>query len=172
MARKLKQHRTGRNQPPASGQPAGLKLTAQEREAFAQALNDYHHDFDDCFYRQEQRRWSALYLCGQLSNLERKTIEPMVLGLCGIQPNVVRAVQGFIGSGQWEFDRLVHRHQAKAAISLGDPCGVVIVDGSGFPKQGSTRRGWPISIVARWAKSRIAKKACLWCTPARRARLS
>lgn len=141
MARKSKQRKAGRRQPPASGRPAGLKLTAQEREAIAQALSDYHHAFHDCFYRREQRRWSALYLCGQLSSLERKTIEPMVLGLCGIEPNVVRAVQGFIGSGQWDFDRLIHRHQAKVAVLLGDPCGVVSVDGSGFPKQGQHSAG-------------------------------
>ena len=141
MARKLKQQQTGRNQPPASGRPAGLKLTAQEREAIAQALSDYHRAFHDCFYRQEQRRWSALYLCGQLSNLERKTIEPLVLGLCGIQPNVVRAVQSFIGSGQWDVDQVIHCHQAQVAVSLGDPRGVVIVDGSGFPKQGQHSAG-------------------------------
>lgn len=141
MAHKSKQRKPGQNQPPASGRPAGLKLTAQEREAIAQALSDYHHAFHDCFYRYEQRRWSALYLCGQLSNLERKTIEPMVLGLCGLHPNVVRAVQGFIGFGQWDVARLMHRHQAKVAISLGDPRGVVIVDGSGFPKQGQHSAG-------------------------------
>ena len=141
MARQLKPRKTERNQPPASGRPAGLKLTEQEREAIAQTLNDYHRAFNDCFYRQEQRRWSALYLCGQLSNLERKTIEPMVLGLCGIRPNVVRAVQGFIGASQWNFEQLMHRHQAKVAVSLGDPRGVVIVDGSGFPKQGQHSAG-------------------------------
>jgi SRSO17 transposase len=116
-------------------------LTVQEREGIAQALSDYHHTFHDCFYRQEQRRWSALYLCGQLSNSERKTIEPMVLGLCGVRPNVVRAVQDFIGYGQWEFERLIRRHQDKVAVSLGDPHGVVIVDGSGFPKQGQHSAG-------------------------------
>ena len=31
------------------------------------------------FARREQREWSRFYLCGQLSNLERKTMEPMVL---------------------------------------------------------------------------------------------
>jgi hypothetical protein len=38
-------------------------------------LVDYHRQFEDCFYRREQRHWSAVYLCGQLSNAERKTIE-------------------------------------------------------------------------------------------------
>ncbi len=141
MAHQAKHRKKDRSQPPASSCPAGLKLTAQEREAIAQALSDYQRTFEDCFYRREQRCWSALYLCGQLSNVERKTIEPMVLGLCGPEPNVVRAVQGFIGQGQWDFDRLIRRHQAQVADSLGDPRGVIIVDGSGFPKQGQHSAG-------------------------------
>ena len=40
--------------------------------------------------------WSWLYLCGQLSNLERKTIEPMVLSLLGAIPNAIRDAQRFM----------------------------------------------------------------------------
>ena len=90
MAHKLKQRPPRRNQPPASGRPAGLKLTAQDQEAICQALTDYHRLFQNCFYRREQRHWSALYLCGQLSKVERKTIEPMLLELLGPDRNAVR----------------------------------------------------------------------------------
>jgi len=40
-----------------------------------------------------------LYLRGQLSDLERKSIEPMVLRERGKDINAVRAVQQFIGEG-------------------------------------------------------------------------
>jgi len=141
MAHTLKQRLPRRNQPPASGRPAGLKLTVQDQEAICQALTDYHRQFDDCFYRREQRHWSAVYLCGQLSNAERKTIEPMVLDLLGVNRNAVRAVQEFIGIGQWAALDVIRRHQAVVAQSLGHPRGVVIVDGSGFPKQGEHSAG-------------------------------
>jgi SRSO17 transposase len=141
MAHKLKQQSPHRSQPPASGRPAGLKLTAQDQEAICQALTDYHRLFQNCFYRREQRHWSALYLCGQLSKVERKTIEPMLLDLLGPDRNAVRAVQEFIGAGQWEALDLIRRHQALVAQSLGHPHGVVIVDGSGFPKQGAHSAG-------------------------------
>jgi SRSO17 transposase len=141
MAHKLKQRPPRRNQPPASGRPAGLKLTAQDQEAICQALTDYHRLFQTCFYRREQRHWSALYLCGQLSKVERKTIEPMLLDLLGPDRNAVRAVQEFIGAGQWEALALIRRHQELVAQSLGHPRGVVIVDGSGFPKQGAHSAG-------------------------------
>ena len=102
MAHTPKQRPPRRNQPPASGRPAGLKLTAQDQEAICQALTDYHRLFLNCFYRREQRHWSAVYLCGQLSNLERKTMEPIILALQGVDPNAVRALQQFIGQGTWK----------------------------------------------------------------------
>jgi SRSO17 transposase len=141
MARTIKQCPPRRNQPPASGRPAGLKLTVQDQESICQALTDYHRQFENCFYRREQRHWSAVYLCGQLSNVERKTIEPMVLDLLGPDRNAVRAVQDFIGAGQWAALDLIRRHQAVVAQSLGHPRGVVIVEGSGFPKQGGHSAG-------------------------------
>src|SRR5512134_3961508 len=141
MAHKLKQRLPRRSQPPASGRPAGLKLTAHDQEAICQALTDYHRLFEDSFYRREQRHWSALYLCGQLSNVERKTIEPMMLDLAGPDRNAVRAMQAFIGVGQWAAMDLIRRHQEVVARSLGHSHGVVIVDGSGFPKQGEHSAG-------------------------------
>ena len=158
MAHMLKQRPPRRSQPPASGRPAGLKLTAQNQEAICQALTDYQRLFADCFYRREQRHWSAVYLCGQLSNVERKTIEPMLLDLLGPDRNAVRAVQEFIGAGQWAATNLIRRHQAVVARSLGHPRGVVIVDGSGFRNRASTRQVSLGNIVGCWARSRIAKR--------------
>ncbi len=61
-------------------------------------LIDYHHRFEQFFQRREQSDWSWFYLCGQLSNLDRKTIEPMVLSLLGAIPNAIRDLQRFIES--------------------------------------------------------------------------
>jgi SRSO17 transposase len=80
-------------------------------------------------------------LCGQLSNLARKTIEPMILELKGPDPNAVRALDQFMGAGRWDARGVVQRHQELVAESLGHPAGVVIVDGSGFPKQGQHSAG-------------------------------
>ena len=123
--------------PPASGRPAASPFTPEDIDASAEALIAFHDLFQDCFTRREQREWSLLYLCGQLSNLERKTIEPIVLALHGADPNAVRAAQRFITDGTWSDPcRREHQHTAIAA-DLGEADGVVIVDGSGFPKQGS-----------------------------------
>ena len=128
--------RTSRK-PPASGRKPSLRLTTRDLAASVDELRAYHRRFQSLFPRREQRAWSWLYLCGQLSNLERKTIEPMVLGLIGPEPNAIRAVQQYIGQGHWATSPLLEHAQNLVADWLGEPEGVVIVDGSGFPKQGS-----------------------------------
>ena len=121
MTYTLKQRSPRRNQPPASGRPAGLKLTAQDQDAICQALTDYQRRFADCFYRREQRHWSAVYLCGQLSRAERKTIEPMLLDLVG--PDRNRHADGT----PWSFALLTGSssicHSLRAAIALAEHLG-------------------------------------------------
>jgi len=112
-------------------------LWSGDVEASAEELIAFHRLFHDCFQRREQRQWSLFYLCGQLANLERKTIEPMVLALHGPDPKAVRAAQRFMREGQWSRTRMRERRQVLMAAWLGEAEGVVIADGSGFPKQGA-----------------------------------
>lgn len=135
MSQKRKLSRRS-NQRPASGHKPALRLTLGDLDAISDELKDYHQLFQVVFQRREQRYWSLVYLCGQLSDLARKTIEPMVLALLGPAPNAVRAVEHFISQGQWQTPELMQRYQALVAEWLGHPQGVVIIDGSGFPKQG------------------------------------
>jgi SRSO17 transposase len=106
-------------------------------EALAEALGTYHALFHALLQRREQRQWSAFYLRGQLSDLERKTVEPRVLALKGPDWAAVRAGQQFLGEGAWADGPILARHQRLVAESLGEPEGVVIFAGSGFPKQGT-----------------------------------
>jgi SRSO17 transposase len=122
--------------PPASGRKPSPQLLSQAIEVSAQELVAFHHLFEACFQRQEQRHWSLFYLCGQLSNLVRKTIEPMVVELLGVKAKAVRGVQRFISENTWSWEAVIERCQGLVATWLGEPDGVVIADGSGFPKQG------------------------------------
>jgi SRSO17 transposase len=99
-------------------------------------LNNYYAEYAPLFARSEQREWAQLYMRGQLSDLERKSIEPMVLCERGKDINAIRAVQQFIGEGAWDDDRILERHQQLVAGDLGEPDGTIILDGSGFPKKG------------------------------------
>lgn len=136
MSHRTKHRRSHLKTPPASGRKPSLNLAPRDVEAMAEEMIAYHQLFHSLFRRSEQREWSEFYLRGQLSDIERKTIEPMVLELIGSDPNAVRALQQFIGGGSWDDQAILVRHQQLVAQALGETNGVVIVDGSGFPKQG------------------------------------
>lgn len=123
------------HQPPASGQRP-KQVTRQDEQTAVEELIEYHHAFEKFFQRHEQADWSWFYLCGQLSNLERKTIEPMVLALLGALPNAVRDLQRFMSQSAWDTRGPMIQLQARVAEWLGERDGIVVVDGSGFPKQG------------------------------------
>jgi SRSO17 transposase len=138
---RIKRPRTNSRRPPPSGCKPSSRLTPREVEDLADELHTFHRLYASCFQRREQRFWSFFYLCGQLSALERKTIEPMVLALQGPKPNAVRALDQFLGAGAWDMPTFLQRHQELVAESLGSPEGTVIVDGCGFPKQGNASAG-------------------------------
>lgn len=121
--------------PPSGQQPSG-NLARPDAKRLALELSNYYAEYAPLFARSEQREWAQLYMRGQLSDLERKSIEPMVLRERGKDPNGVRAVQQFIGEGAWDDDRILERHQQLVAEDLGEADGTVILDGSGFPKKG------------------------------------
>jgi SRSO17 transposase len=132
-----RQRRRVQENAPPSGQKPQRNLVPRDLEGIAEELVTYHALFHELFQRREQREWSAFYLRGQLADLERKTVEPMVLALHGPDLAAVRAGQQFLGEGAWEDGPILARHQQLVAESLGEPDGVVIFDGSGFPKQGT-----------------------------------
>ncbi len=138
--------------PPASGRAPKSYLASRDLALVADELQAFHRGFRSVFQRREQWEWSVFYLCGQLSDLERKTIEPMVLALLGANPNAIRGLQQFIGQGGWAAPALVIRQQQRVAEWLGDPEATVIVDGSGFPKQGQHSAGVAHQYCGRLGK--------------------
>src|SRR5712692_5766948 len=127
MSSKPKQPGRLMRKPPASGcKPTGCLSTA-EIAHLCDDLMVYHRQFYSVLKRREQRQSSMFYLCGQLSDLERKTIEPMVLALHGPDLNAIRAVQQFIGQSPWQPAALIIQHQQLVSELLGDPQGVIIV---------------------------------------------
>jgi len=139
--RKQRRVRCANRRPPASGRKPTAKLPAHTVAASAEALLAFHARFAACFRRREQRYWSLFYLCGQLSNLPRKTIEAMVLNLYGTDANAGRDLERFLSQGRWDQDEMLQQHQVVVAEGLGEPEGVIIADGSGFPKQGDQSVG-------------------------------
>lgn len=51
---------------------------------FVEELRKFHEGFSECFARSEPRGNFYDYMVGQLSHLERKTIEPIAVNVNGI----------------------------------------------------------------------------------------
>jgi SRSO17 transposase len=113
-----------------------LDLTPQDVDTIIDELRAYHAIYSPLFHRREQRAWSEQYLHGLLLAIPRKSIEPMVLALKGADHNAVRAMQQFVGEGTWDDATILQRHWQEVNADLGDDDGVLILDGSDFPKQG------------------------------------
>ena len=115
---------------------AVMDLTPRDLEDLVEELRAYHALYSPLFQRREQREQAAKYLQGLLLELPRKSIEPLVLALEGAKSHAVRAMPQFISEGSWDDTALLHRHWQEVERDLGEADGVLILDGSDFPKQG------------------------------------
>src|SRR6266581_2638312 len=70
-------------------------------------LKKYLKLFDDCFPRKDTRAHLPVYINGQLSALERKSVEPIAVE-AGMPP---RTLQEFVSQLRWPEDRLRDRLQ-------------------------------------------------------------
>ncbi|MBX2999005.1 MAG: IS701 family transposase [Caldilineaceae bacterium] len=123
-------------------EPPVLKLQAHELgERLGPELAAYHAIYSPLFKRQEQREQSQKYLEGLVSNIPNKSIEAMVLHREGDKPNAVRAAQQFVSKGAWSDAEILAQHWREVEQDLGERDGVLILDGSDFPKQGSDSVG-------------------------------
>ena len=113
-----------------------LNLDPKDVEGLWEELEAYHAMYSGLFGRREQREWSKKYLMGLLMQLPRKSVEPMVLAIEGASEKAVRAMQQFISEGAWEDEVLLHQHWREVDHDLGEPDGVLTLDGSDFHKQG------------------------------------
>ena len=113
-----------------------MDLVIEDIEYLVEELRAYHAIYSPLFQWREQREAAHSSLQGLLAPLPRKAIEPMVLAVDGVAPKAVRAMQSFLSAGPWNDERLLHQHWKEVEADLGADDGVLMVDGSDFPKQG------------------------------------
>jgi len=116
-----------------SVEPPPFSLSAEDVLDLADELQEYHREFAGLFFRREQSHWGLKYLEGLLLPEGGKSTERLALRLAG---GNVRNMQQFLGEGAWDDEALLAHHAELVAESLGDADGVLIVDGSDFPKKG------------------------------------
>jgi SRSO17 transposase len=89
------------------------------------------------FYRKEQREAATVIIQGKLSNLQRKTCEPIAIE-AGLER---KPLQKLVGAGKWDDDAVRGELWRHVGAELGDPEAVLIIDPSGFPKKGTESCG-------------------------------
>jgi SRSO17 transposase len=115
-----------------------FSLSKSDVEDFMDELRGFHEQFRDCFMRSEPRENFFLYMSGQFSALERKSIEPIALQ---VEDGNVRAMQHFVSDVVWNERAMLREYHALVNEDLGDPEGILIFDESGFVKKGEDSVG-------------------------------
>jgi SRSO17 transposase len=93
--------------------------------------------FDDCIKSSPTRDHMRSYVAGQVSSLDRKSVEPIALA-SGTPP---RTLQHFLSSAEWEHDRIPARLCELVMRDHADENAVATIDKTGFPKKGSATVG-------------------------------
>jgi SRSO17 transposase len=96
-------------------------------------LTRFLHQFDGYFGRVTTRRYLDLYVEGQLSNLPRKSIEPMADAF-GEPP---RNLQEFLGLFRWDEQGVRDQAQQYVARRHAHPQSVGVIDETSFVKKGA-----------------------------------
>jgi SRSO17 transposase len=100
-------------------------------------LNTFLRQFDDCIKTAPSRAHLRTYVGGQVSDLERKSVEPMALA-AGVPP---RSLQEFLGLHRWNQDAVRRRVETIVQRHHGDEAAMGIVDETGCPKKGDHTAG-------------------------------
>lgn len=108
-------------------------MTAEQIIALGPGLSHFLEEFTDCFVSFDTRCHLNEYVRGQLSDLPRKSVEPMA-HLAQVPP---RTLQEFLSLSHWDQNRLRSRVQQMVARDHADEQAIGIVDESGHPKKGN-----------------------------------
>ncbi len=103
-------------------------------------LKTHMERFKSCFQRTEQEFNANVYLKGLLSNLERKSIEPISLEF-NEDERGVRNLQFFMKSANWDNSGCLRIYQKGLAEKISDENGMITFDESGTRKKGNNSVG-------------------------------
>lgn len=123
-------------------------MTTEQIESLGPALAEYLAEFADCFSRREPRGKLEVYVRGQLSELPRKSVEPIALA-ADLKP---RTLQEFLASDEWREDG-VRTHIARLLVrDHADDQAIGVIDESGHPKKGDETAGVSRQYCGRTGK--------------------
>ena len=136
-----------------------LSRLPRNAPAWLDQLSDWLEPFEVCFSHVAQRGAFRRYLLGLLSDSRRKSMSAMLERVT--DPGTYQAFQHFITHAPWSAERL---WRALRAV-IPERTGVLILDGTSFPKQG--RRSVAVArqycgTLGKVANCQVAVTAALW----------
>jgi SRSO17 transposase len=115
----------------------GYGMDAEQIRQLRPQLLEFLAEFNDCFARRDTRAHFPRYVEGQLSDLPRKSIEPMAL-----KTNVpVRTLQEFVSQHQWDNNRMRDRVQQIVMRDHHGEHSIGLIDETSFVKKGEKTPG-------------------------------
>ena len=105
-------------------------------------LSTFMKPFVKTFHGQAPAQHAQTYVCGLLSDLERKNVESIAYRFDQSR----LPLQGFIGWGAWDDAPLRQELRSQVKTHLGQGDGVLVFDPSGFPKSG----GESVGVARQW----------------------
>jgi len=128
-------------------------MDAKQIKQLKPMLNKYLRQFDDCFGRIEPTERLKAYVTGQLSDLQRKSIEPMA-DAASLPP---RNLQQFLSLHKWDEMRMRDTLQQIVARDHQHSCSVGIFDETGHPKKGDKTPG----VQRQWCGNTGKRDNCV-----------
>ncbi len=122
-------------------------------------LTTWLEQFETCFSHRAQRGGLRRYVRGLLSDSPRKSMEAMWARLS--DPGSYQALQYFISEAAWSADAVWRR--LRAGIPARE--GILVLDGTGFPKQGRASVGVQrqySGTLGKIGNCQVAVTAALW----------
>jgi len=106
-------------------------VTTGPARALLRRLGQFLDGFSACFSRRPQRTAASQYLDGLLNDSERKSMQAMHGRLS--EPGQYQALQHFITHSPWDAQRVWTHLRAVVPVRTG----ILAIDDTGFPKQGT-----------------------------------
>jgi len=116
-----------------------LGVTAETCDQLNALLENYLNSYQPCYNRTTQKVLVNTIITGMLSDLKRKSIEPIALRYGGEKG--VRNLQMFFKHATFNDQEMLNIYQHNLAHLIGGPEGIITIDGSDFPKKGKNSVG-------------------------------
>ena len=144
--------------PKAQALLAEAELTVASVQSCDERLTQFIQRYLRLFSRKEQHGHALVVVQGRLSNLERKTSEPIAYQ-AGLER---KPVQNFVGAGAWDDEAIMAELRRHVREELADSDAVLVLDPSSFPKKGTESCGVDRQWCGRLGKLENCQVGVFW----------